>query len=156
MAIELTNIDELDAKIIGLLAADGRMAFSEIGRQVNLSRSAVRDRVMALQEKGVIEKFTCIINPRKVGYGLSVFFEIECIPNKLIDAANKLVEYGEIQSCNQMSGKSLLHAHGAFRDTSHLENFLFKVVYSLPGVSSVQTSILLRGIKTKMGGFKIN
>ena len=132
------------------------MSYADIGRKLNLSRAAVRERIMALQERGVIERFTCIINPRAVGYELSVFFEKDCIPNRLTTAAAELAKYDNVQSVNQMTGRSLLHCHAAFRDNAHLEEFLNKVVYTLPGISTVNTSILLRGIKTKLGGMKIN
>jgi len=152
----LENMEKLDQKILKLLMQDGRMSFAEIGRELNLSRTAVRDRVLALQESGVIESFTCIIDPHAVGLKLSVLFEIECIPNRLPEAAAILAKNDYILSINQMTGKSLLHVHAAFRDTNHLDEFLNKVIYALPGLETVNTSILLRGFKTKMGGIKIN
>ena len=154
--LNLDNIEKIDAKILMLLTEDGRMSYADIGRRLNLSRAAVRERIMALQESGVIERFTCIINPHAVGMKMSVFFEIECVPNRLTEAASQLAKYECVQSVNQMTGKSLLHCHAAFRDNADLEQFLNKVVYMLPGVSSVNTSILLRGFKSKMGGLKIN
>ena len=50
------GLDELDYRILKILEKEGRKSFAEIGRELNLSRTAVRDRVLALEEKGVIER----------------------------------------------------------------------------------------------------
>ena len=150
------GLDELDYKILKMLEKDGRRPFAEIGRELNLSRTAVRDRVLAMEEEGVIEHFSVIINPRAVGLNLSVFFEIECMPSKLLEVARQLAKQEYILSVNQMTGKSTLHAHAALRGTSHLESVLNEVIYALPGINSVNSFVLLRGLKSKSGGVKIN
>ena len=150
------GLDELDYRILKILEKEGRKSFAEIGRDLNLSRTAVRDRVLALEEKGVIERFSVIINPRAVGLNLAVFFEIECMPSKLLEVADCLARDEYILSVNQMTGKSTLHVHAALRNTAHLESFLNNVIYALPGINSVDSSVLLRGLKSKSGGIKIN
>ena len=103
------GLDELDYKILKMLEKDGRRPFAEIVRELNLSRTAVRDRVLAMEEEGVIEHFSVIINLRAVGLNLSVFFEIECMPSKLLEVARQLAKQEYILSVNQMTGKSTLH-----------------------------------------------
>jgi DNA-binding Lrp family transcriptional regulator len=152
MAVEL---DELDHKILELLTKDGRMSYAEIGRLLNLSRVSVRERVNKLVDNGVIEHFTIIINPVKVGYRLSVFFEISVNPNKLLEVAEALAAHKCVQSVNQMTGPSTLHVHACLIDNNHLQTFMKDSIYNLPGVNSVNSYVLLRGFKTKRGGIKI-
>lgn len=149
------TLDGIDNKIIDLLIKDSRMSFAEIGRLVNLSRVSVRERVNRLIESGVIERFSIIINPKMVGLNLSVFFEIDVHPHKLQEVAKTLAENKYVLSVNQMTGPSTLHAHAALRDNQHLQTFLVNTVYSLPGISSVNSHVLLRGFKSKIGGIKI-
>ena len=149
------NLDGIDNKIIDLLIKDSRMSFAEIGRLVNLSRVSVRERVNRLIESGVIERFSIIINPKMVGLNLSVFFEIDVHPHKLQEVAKTLAENQYVLSVNQMTGPSTLHAHVALRDNQHLQTFLINTVYSLPGISSVNSRVLLRGFKPKIGGVRI-
>ena len=54
------KLDDIDRKIIELLVENGCLSYVELGKRVNLSRVAVRDRVDQLMERGVIEKFTAV------------------------------------------------------------------------------------------------
>ena len=61
----LEGLDELDRKIVKLLIQNARMSYSDIGEKIGISRVAVRSRVQALEQNGVIEEYTAIINPQK-------------------------------------------------------------------------------------------
>lgn len=61
----LNGLDELDQKIIQLLVKNARMSYSDIGEKIGISRVAVKARIQALENKGIIEEYTTIINPQK-------------------------------------------------------------------------------------------
>ena len=52
----LDGLDELDQKIVKLLIQNARMSYSDIGEKIGISRVAVRSRVQALEQKGIIEE----------------------------------------------------------------------------------------------------
>jgi Lrp/AsnC family transcriptional regulator, leucine-responsive regulatory protein len=56
----LLKIDDTDRKILELLTQDGRMSYAEIGKELNLSRVSVRERVNQMRKAGVIEKFSVV------------------------------------------------------------------------------------------------
>ena len=151
----IEHVDEIDQKIMDLLSEDGRLSYAELGRILNLSRVSVRDRVNRLIESGIIERFSIIINPAKVGYNISAFFEIDVNPNKLNEVAKILADNKFVLSVNQMTGPSRLHMHACLWDNQHLQQFLIDTVYKLPGINAVNSCVLLRGFKTKRGGIKI-
>ena len=62
----LDGLDELDQKILTLLIHNARMSYSDIGEQVGISRVAVKMRIRSLEERGVIEEYTTVINPQDV------------------------------------------------------------------------------------------
>lgn len=155
MEKEHHQLDDYDREILKILETDGRISCAEIGRKLNLSRVAIRDRISRLEKDGDIERFTIIINPQSLGRNLSVFFSINCVPSKLTTVAESLATNSYILSVNQMTGSSTLHCHAALEDNAHLEFFLNNVIYQLQGIISVDTSILLRSFKAKSGGIKI-
>lgn len=61
----LNGLDKLDQKIIQLLVSNARMSYSDIGEKIGISRVAVKARIQALENKGIIEEYTTIINPQK-------------------------------------------------------------------------------------------
>ena len=71
----LDGLDELDQKIVQLLIQNARMPYADIGKQVGLSRVAVRTRVQALEKKGIIEEYTTIINPQKISGAISCYLK---------------------------------------------------------------------------------
>ena len=83
----LDGLDELDQKIVKLLIQNARMSYSEIGQRIGISRVAVKMRVQALEQKGVIEEYTTIINPQKISGAVSCYFEIEAKPDALMEVA---------------------------------------------------------------------
>ncbi|NYV66233.1 Lrp/AsnC family transcriptional regulator [Bacillus sp. Gen3] len=145
------KIDDTDRKIMELLTDNGRMSYADIGKQLNLSRVAVRERVNQLMNNGVIEKFTAVINSEKVGKHVSAFFEVDCEPAFLVEVAQKLAENPSVASCYQMTGPSTLHMHVLVDDFSSLENFINNELYGLQGITRVESNILLKRFKSRSG-----
>ena len=71
----LNGLDELDQKIIQLLVKNARMSYSDIGEKIGISRVAVKARIQTLENKGIIEEYTTIINPQKINGAVSCYFE---------------------------------------------------------------------------------
>ena len=72
----LEGLDALDQKILLLLIENARISYSDIGKQVGISRVAVKMRVQAMEQKGIIEEYTTIVNPQKISGAVSCYFEI--------------------------------------------------------------------------------
>ena len=73
----LSGLDELDQKIVQLLIENARSSYSDIGQQIGISRVAVKARIQALENRGIIEEYTTIINPQKISGAVSCYFDIE-------------------------------------------------------------------------------
>ncbi len=156
MTANFEGLDSVDVRLLELLAENSRTSYADLGRALNLTRGAVRDRVRALVERRVIERFTVVVDPKKVGRSVSAFFEIDVEPRHLTAVAAKLATNPDVQSVNQMTGPSTLHVHAALKDGTDLERFLRESVYSLNGITMVRSYILLRSFKAKMGGLRIS
>lgn len=144
--MKLRDVDGIDMKILRYLSDNGRMSNAEIGRHLDMSRAAVRERVNTLVEKGVIERFTIVVDPRKAGTPLSVYFNIDVEWRNLEDIANELARYPEITNIYQMSGEPHLHSHGMFDDPDHVGHFIDKM-QKIEGVIKVTSEVLLRRFK---------
>lgn len=145
------KLDDTDRKILDLLTVNGRSSYVDIGKELSLSRVAVRERVHQLTEAGVIEKFTVVINSEKVGKKVSGFFEVDCEPASLVQVAQALADNPNVASCYQMTGPSTLHMHVLVNDFSDLEKFINEELYALEGISRVESHILLRRFKSRTG-----
>ncbi|WP_240376188.1 Lrp/AsnC family transcriptional regulator [Bacillus piscicola] len=145
------KVDDTDRQILNLLTENGRMSYVDIGKELGISRVAVRDRVQQMMNEGVIERFSVVINSELVGKGVSAFFEVDCEPNHLVDVAEKLSNNPNVASCYQMTGPSTLHMHVLVEDFKSLEHFINEELYAFEGISRVESHILLRRFKSRSG-----
>ncbi|MCY8836126.1 Lrp/AsnC family transcriptional regulator [Bacillus atrophaeus] len=144
-------VDDIDKQILTILHEEGRISYTELGKRVGLSRVAVQSRINQLIETGVIEKFTAVINPAKIGIHVSVFFNVEVEPQYLEEVALQLEEEPAVTSLYHMTGPSKLHMHGIFANDQEMEEFLTKRLYPLQGVVSVDCQMLIKRYKSRMG-----
>lgn len=150
---ELPNmkLDEIDNKILSILLENARISYTDLAKVIGISRVAVQNRVQSLINDNVIEKFTAVINPIKVGIEVSAFFDVGVEPEKLNEIAIKLAENPAVTSLYHMSGPSTLHMHGVFKNMTEMEDFLLNTLYATPGILRVDTEMLLKRYKSRMG-----
>ena len=147
----LDGMDEVDQKIVQLLIKNARMSYSDIGQQVGISRVAVKSRIKALEEKGVIEEYTAIINPQKISGAVSCYFEIELSPEHFEAAVNILRENPIITQIHRVTGRCRLHVHAVASSNEEMDNLLARVIDPLPGLLSCSCNIILSRIKDIKG-----
>lgn len=145
------QLDEYDLKILDALHDNGRISYTDLGKDIGLSRVAVQSRISALMEQGVIEKFTAVINPGRIGMSVSTFFNVDIEPQYLQQVAERLSQEKEVTSLYHMTGPSKLHMHGIFKDFQQMEAFLVEKLYTMPGIVSVDCQMLIKRYKSRMG-----
>jgi DNA-binding Lrp family transcriptional regulator len=140
-------VDSIDLKILEHMSLDCRMSYAEISRAVNLSRMAVRARVLKMIESGLIERFTVIVSHRKLGLMTSVYLEVSCEPAKL-DAVGKLLALNpKIESIYATTGSPILHIHAFMENFHTMEAFIYNEIYSVDGIINVDFRIMTKKYK---------
>ena len=72
----MTELDTIDVKILDLLQTDASLPIAEIAGRVHLSQNACWRRIKQLEERGVIKKRVALLDPEKLGAGLTVFVAV--------------------------------------------------------------------------------
>lgn len=147
----LDGLDMLDQKIVRLLIENARASYSEIGEKVGISRVAVKARIQSLEQRGIIEEYTTIINPQKISGAVSCYFEIETLPNALANVTETLYRNEAITQIYRVTGKNKLHVHAVTASSEEMEALLRGVIDPLPGVCSCSCNIILSRIKDVKG-----
>jgi Lrp/AsnC family leucine-responsive transcriptional regulator len=112
-------VEDLDRQILRLLASDGRMSYTDLGRATGLSTSAVHQRVRKLEERGVIRGYHAVVDNEAVGLGLTAFISVTPLdPAAPDDAPDRLQHLGRIESCYSVAGE---------------ESYILKVRVPTPG-----------------------
>lgn len=69
-------MDSIDVKILGCLKENARQNASAIGEYVNMSVSAVIERIKKLENSGVIQQYTLLLDTKKIGKDISAFISV--------------------------------------------------------------------------------
>ena len=127
------------------------MSYSDIGQEIGISRVAVKSRIQALEQKGIIEEYTTIINPQKISGAVSCYFEIETVPNSLMDVLNLLQKNDIITQIYRVTGKSKLHVHAVASSNEEMERLICETIDKLPGVLECSCNMIFSRIKDIKG-----
>ena len=143
----LDGLDESDQKIVRLLIENARVSYSDLGDKIGLSRVAVKARIQALEQRGIIEEYTTVINPQKISGAVSCYFEIETTPGSLSEVIDILNRSDTVTQIYRVTGRDKLHVHAVAASGEEMETFLHAVIDTLPGVVSCSCNIILSRIK---------
>jgi len=101
----VTELEGTDRKILELLAHDGRMSFTDLGKATGLSTSAVHQRVKRLESRGLIQGYGATLDHEQLGLPLTAFISIRPIdPSQPDDSPERVREIPEIESCWSVAG----------------------------------------------------
>ena len=135
-------MESVDRRICQLLAADGRMSFTDLGKETGLSTSAVHQRVKRLEQRGVIRGYGANIDLREVGLPLTAFISIRPIdPSQPDDSPVRLAEIASIEACYSVAGDESYILKVRVAEPSDLEDLLARI-RSRANVSTRTTIVL--------------
>ena len=121
-------MEDIDRQIVVLLAADGRMSYTDLGKATGLSTSAVHQRVRRLEERGVIRGYVAVVDAEAVQIPLTAFVSIRPIdPSAADDAPQRLRELGEIEACHSVAGDESYILKVRVRTPAALEALLARI-----------------------------
>jgi DNA-binding Lrp family transcriptional regulator len=136
-------MDEIDRQIVALLREDARRSFQSIGMRVSLSAPAVKRRVDRLEEDGVLQGYSALVDPGRFGWGTHAFVALFCEGRMAASEVRDAVDrHPEVEAAYTVAGEASAMLHVRARDTSHLEEALERI-RDHPGVTRTQTQIVL-------------
>src|SRR3954466_689009 len=147
-------LDDTGRRLIAELQAEARLSLAELGRRVGLSSPAVAERLSRLEAAGVIRGYRAEIDPRAVGYALSVVIRIRPAPRELRKVADVARDTPEIVQCDRVTGDDCYVMRAHVRDVEHLEEVIDRfAIYGQTTSSIVQSSpVPARGVPVGGGG----
>ena len=144
------NLDPTDKKILNLLQTDAKKTNKELSVNLNLSVTAVYERIKKLEREHIIKKYVAIIDEKKVDKGFVVFCQIKLLQQtkEYIQGFEKEVAaIPEILECYNISGDYdyLLKIH--VKDISEYREFLVNKLSALHQISSKHSIFMIGEVK---------
>ena len=143
-------MDAVDLKILRLLQEVPGISAVELAQQVGLSHTPCWRRVKQLEASGAIMERAVILNPRIMGFDITVFANVRLRAHDedtLVALEQAAHDRREIVDCFSMSGESDYILRIVVPSIETYEVFLKKVLLHLPGVASVSSHFALKCVK---------
>jgi DNA-binding Lrp family transcriptional regulator len=144
-AAAAVRLDDVDRRILDALRENSRMPNNRLAELAGIAPSTCLQRVRALQDAGVIRRFTVDIDPRALGYGLQALVSIRITPGargQLAAFAEQLRSLPEVSQFFYLAGAADFIVHFQARSTEDLRNFVTEQLSTNPIVASTNTSLI--------------
>ncbi|WP_291137955.1 Lrp/AsnC family transcriptional regulator [Flavobacterium sp. UBA7663] len=143
-------MDAIDKKLLGLLQEDTKKTTKELSMVLNLSVTAVYERIKKLEREGVISKYVAILDRNKVEKAFVVFCHIKLIQHTkdLIHTfESEVIKLDEVLECFHVSGDYdyILKVH--VKDMDEFREFMVTKLTGLKHIGSTHSSFMIGEVK---------
>lgn len=146
----MEQLDEVDLKLLRILANDSTHTIKELAAKVNLTPSPVVQRVKRLQTNGYIKKYIALLNPEKFDQGFIVFCNIKLKQHDRQmghSFAQDILQIDEVVECYNISGDYDFFLKVFARDMKHYQDFVFNKLGSVKSIGSAHSTFVMAEIK---------
>lgn len=143
-------MDAIDRKILAVVQDDASLSVAEIGQRVGLSSTPCWKRLQRLEADGVITKRVALIDPEKIGLGITVFVSVETGDHsqewlgRFADVVNAMPEVMEFY---RMAGDVDYVLRVVVPDMQSYDSFYKKLIATVP-LKNVTSRFAMERIKS--------
>ncbi|HZK01400.1 MAG TPA: Lrp/AsnC family transcriptional regulator, partial [Anaerovoracaceae bacterium] len=139
----------IDIQILRQLKQNARISASEIGDNVNMSVSAVIERIKKMESSGIIKQYTLILDSKLINKDVSAFISISIDhPKYNENFISSILKHNQIVECHYITGDSDFLLKAVIDSTGSLEKVI-NDIKSIPGVSMTRTLVVLSTVKNE-------
>ncbi|NPA47461.1 MAG: Lrp/AsnC family transcriptional regulator [Thermococci archaeon] len=137
------GLDDIDREILSILQKNSRTPLREISKEVGLAESTVYERIKKLKERGIIKKFTVILDPDALGFHILALILIKAKAGEYSNVARELGRYPEIVEVYETTGDYDMVVKIRTKGSEDLNEFLDRIG-DVKGVEATHTMVVLK------------
>jgi Lrp/AsnC family transcriptional regulator for asnA, asnC and gidA len=139
------ELDELDKQILTILQIDGRASHVSLAKRLDVGHTRVRDRILRMEEAGLIEGYHAIINPLVLGRGILCIVQLKVDQSFDFDVLiEQLMQIDEVVEVSNITGEFDAHIRIWARDITHLHDILYNKLSVMPAHKGTNSTIILK------------
>jgi DNA-binding Lrp family transcriptional regulator len=147
----MPQLDRHDVLLLSELQRDSRQTVQQLAAAAGLSATPAWKRVKEMESAGIIRGYTALVDREKVGLALAVLAEVNLTRHNEDDVRRfekEVAACPQIVSCYATTGQADYLVKVLVPDIKAYEGFLHEVLFKLPGVTHVRSSVVLKEIKS--------
>jgi len=137
--------ENLDAKLINALLGDGRASLRSLAEELDVSVTTVSNHLRDLEEEGVIQGYTPVVNYDALGYDVTAIIQLKVEGSALPDITDNLEQQKQMISVYEVTGDYDVIAIGKFTDTDGM-NRQIKELLTDADIRESNTSVVLNAV----------
>ena len=139
-------LDQIDRKIISMLCEDARLSQRQLAQKVGVAQGTVTNRIRKLEDEGVINGYSAVLNPESLGWGMTVMAGLCIEKGKILDVQRHISADDRVCCVYDVTGDWDSMVLARVKDRQDLDN-LTKTVFTVEGVSRSYTHVVLNIVK---------
>lgn len=150
MKIFLMTLDATDKQLLLLLQNDAKQTNKELSLKLNLSVTAIYERIKKLEREGIIYNYVALVDKEKVQLGLLVLCHIKLVQHAkeyLTKFETEVTQLEEVLECFHVSGAYDYLIKVVVKDMEHFRNFMVTKLTTLQHIGSTQSSFVINEVK---------
>lgn len=147
----MSSLDSFSIRILSELQRDARQTIQQIAERIGLTSTPCWKRVKEMERDGVIRGYTALVDRDKVGLSICVLAEINLSKHSekyAADFEKAVAACPQITECYSTTGNADYMVKVITHDIKTYETLMHNVLFKLPGVDHVRSSIVLREVKS--------
>lgn len=144
------KLDGMDKQLLTLLQKDSKQTNKQLSQQLNLSVTAVFERIKKLERNGVIEQYVALLDKKKLDLGFMVFCHIKLTQHSekyIAEFEKEATKLEEVLECYHVSGEYDYLLKVVVKDMEHFREFMINKLTSLQHIGSTQSSFSINEVK---------
>ena len=141
MSISKLLEDSRNQKLLAALMKNPRAPVSALARRVGLSAPAVRERLLRLEEAGVIKGWRVELDPKALGFPIAILVRVRPMPGQLPKIAKLAQSIPQVTECHRITGEDCFLIRAHLRALDELDGLLDRfLAYGQTTTSILQSS----------------
>jgi len=144
------TLDSTDKKLLHLLQTDSKQTTKELSLKLNLSVTAVYERIKKLEREGVIDKYVVLLNHSKIEKGFVVFCHLKLIQHTIEFISkfeSEVIQLKEVLECHHVSGDYDYILKVVVKDMEAYREFLVTKLTTLKHIGSTHSTFMINEVK---------
>ncbi|WP_189663294.1 MULTISPECIES: Lrp/AsnC family transcriptional regulator [unclassified Polaribacter] len=143
-------LDKIDKKLINLLQINSKQTTKQLSLQLNLSVTAVYERIKKLENHGVIDKYVAIANKKKIEKSFLVFCHVKLVQHSkeyVTTFEREILKLEEVSECFHVSGDYDYILKIYVKDMDEYRQFMVTKLTAIKYIGSTQSTFAIEEVK---------
>ena len=143
-------LDPKDKKLLVLLQNDAKKTTKELASELDLSVTAVFERIKKLEKQQIIKRYVALLNPEKIQRNFIVLCHVKLVQHKkeyISQFEKEITQFPEVLECFHVSGDSDYILKICVKDIQEYREFMVSKLTNLQHIASTQSSFMIKEVK---------